>query len=181
MKDLINPPAAVRQVEDLDVLAQQINEREEQGVRSLLEHARAQGDDLIRAKKGCGGHGKWLPWLQANVRFDRRTATRYMQIAGKWDTVSHLGSMREALSLLSQDTPPEDTGHSDRLDRWLRLVQGESLAIEVECGGIGKMLSEPDKWDWPRVRDHILPDMETLQQRLSDYTKEIRNHVERNG
>jgi hypothetical protein len=83
----INPPAIVRPVEDLDVLARQINAREEEMVGSVLEHAKAQGEDLLRAKKACG-HGKWLPWLNANVkRIKERQARSYMRLAKNWDTI----------------------------------------------------------------------------------------------
>lgn len=182
MKDVTNPPAAVCAAEDLKTLAEQINTREEEGVRSLLEHARAQGEDLIRAKK-VAGHGGWLKWLEKNIDVDPRTAQRYMLIADKYDTVSHLKTMRDAFRFLSEgaeaaSTPPV---HSDDLDRWLRFIQGQTLVIEVEKGGIGKMLEEPDKWDWKRVQESILPDLQTLHDRIGHYLKEIKEYASNEG
>jgi hypothetical protein len=182
MKEIFDPPAIVRGAEDLETLAQQINAREEQGVRALLEHARAQGEDLARAKK-VAGHGKWLKWLEKNVSFDRRTATNYMLIAAKWETVSHLKKIRDALKLLSEgkEEPEQPPVYSEKLERWLRFVQGETLVIEVEEGGIGKMLEEPEKWDWTRVRESILPDLHTLRDRLNHYLEEIKKYATHEG
>jgi hypothetical protein len=107
MKDIANPPAAVRAAEDLESLAQQINEREEQGVRSLLEHAKAQGEDLLRAKKRAG-HGKWLKWVEANLSFSHDTAGRYMLIAEKWDEdkFRNVRNLSDAIRLLTAPAPP---------------------------------------------------------------------------
>jgi hypothetical protein len=105
-------PAIVRPAEDLATLAQEANRQHAAGVsatRKGVEHLRACGHALKKAKAQCG-HGKWLEWLKDNVQFDRRTATRYMQLAeipeDKWDTVSHLG-LSEALRVLAEDHQDE--------------------------------------------------------------------------
>ncbi len=77
------PAAEVRQADDLDMLAQQINAAHAAGEAAVskgLEHYRAAGEALLRAKTQCG-HGKWLTWLKENVRFSQDTATRYMRFA----------------------------------------------------------------------------------------------------
>jgi hypothetical protein len=108
-----NPPDIVRPAEDLAALAHAINAEHgagEAAARKGLEHFRAAGEKLLKAKAQCG-HGKWLPWLKANVHFDRRTATNYMNLAripaDKWETVSQMG-MREALRVLADDGPAEE-------------------------------------------------------------------------
>ncbi len=67
-------------------LAAQINaehERALSAVRTSLTHAKNAGELLIRAKQQCG-HGKWLPWLAANVRVSIRVAQNYMSVAERW-------------------------------------------------------------------------------------------------
>jgi hypothetical protein len=61
--------------------------------------------EFLSVKKAELKHGEWLPWVEANLNFDRRTATNYMRLFDKWETVSHLG-LSEAYKLLS-DTEEE--------------------------------------------------------------------------
>src|SRR5262249_54156883 len=113
-RELFEPPALVRPAEDLAVLAEQINAAHQAGegaTRKGLEHFRAAGDRLIKAKaqlKEDVGHGQWLKWIKKNLKFDRRTATNYMRIADKWETVSHSDNLRDALRLLTEDAPDDE-------------------------------------------------------------------------
>jgi hypothetical protein len=87
MRDLFAPPAEVRPALDLATLAAQINAAHEQAgtaLRAGLLHAKAAGELLLRAKEQLP-HGRWLPWLQANVRCSQRTAQSYMRVAKRWD------------------------------------------------------------------------------------------------
>jgi hypothetical protein len=56
-------------------------------------------------------------------------------------------------------------------------VQGQTLEIETQMGGIPKMLAEPEKWDWKRVNESILPDLKELNARISTYTQDIEAHT----
>src|SRR5689334_4363071 len=87
MKELITPPDVVRPAEDLAELARRINAAHEAGesaTRKGLEHFRAGGEALLRAKQQCG-HGGWLKWLRANVRITDRQARKYMRLAAEWE------------------------------------------------------------------------------------------------
>jgi hypothetical protein len=111
MKDL-HPPAAVRAVNDLAELAHQINAEHaagEQAAREGLEHFRAAGEALVKAKAQCG-HGKWLPWLKKNIKCGDRQARRYMALA-KLDVTSDLESQWQVLSgnVDADDTRPAYT------------------------------------------------------------------------
>jgi hypothetical protein len=123
--DLFDPPAIVRPAEDLAALATAINAEHGAALaaaRSSLEHAKAAGEMLIRAKKQCC-HGKWLPWLKANVKFSERTARGYMSVARRWDevksaTVADL-SLRDALTALArgaEEPEAEDDGEIADVD-----------------------------------------------------------------
>lgn len=61
----LNPPAVVREVEDLAALAAEINAEHDAGEearKGRLEHYRRAGAALLRAKQACG-HGEWKKWL----------------------------------------------------------------------------------------------------------------------
>jgi hypothetical protein len=106
----------VRPADGLAELAVAINAEHEAGevaTRKGLAHFRAAGEALLQAKKKCG-HGNWLPWLKANVRFDRMTASRYMRVAASWAKCNTALHLADALRLLTEDadgdgepTPPE--------------------------------------------------------------------------
>jgi ParB family chromosome partitioning protein len=88
---LFNSPAIVAPAENLAALAAEINADHEAGeelTRRGLEHYRAAGEKLLLAKERCG-HGKWLKWAKANLRFGERKAQRYMELA-KCDVTSDL-------------------------------------------------------------------------------------------
>jgi hypothetical protein len=132
----LNPPAVVRPAEDLAALAHAINAEHgagEAATRKGLEHFRAAGEKLLRAKAQCG-HGKWLAWLAANVHFDRRTATRYMELAripaDEWDTVSHLG-LRQALEVLVETPHVEGLTVPQLQAGFKRRARGKDLLGRV--------------------------------------------------
>lgn len=110
MKDLTDPPAIVRPAADaLDELAARINTTHavaEEATRKGLERYREVGLMLTEAKKKCG-HGKWLPWLKANVKFTERHARRYIELS-KSDVTSDLeGQWRAILGNAASDEPEE--------------------------------------------------------------------------
>jgi phage N-6-adenine-methyltransferase len=118
MKELLNTPAIVRPADALAELAGRINAEHSEALaaaRASLTHARNAGQLLLEAKKQCG-HGQWLPWLEANVRFSDRTANAYMRVAKRWadleanpQATADL-TIEDALGLLAQqDREDEDS------------------------------------------------------------------------
>lgn len=85
-------------------------EKAESDLRSAVTSAIEAGQALLAAKKLCA-HGQWLPWLEANWRYTRQLAHRYMTIAN----VNHelhlesASSIREALRMIA-DEREEDLG-----------------------------------------------------------------------
>jgi hypothetical protein len=69
--------------------------------------------------------------------------------------------------------PPPRHPHSDALLAWLRLVQGQTLVVRVEQGGIRAMLAERDKWDWREVRGYLLPMLRDMEEVIGEFRKEI--------
>jgi hypothetical protein len=63
-------------------------------MRSTLQIAIDIGELLVEQKKQCG-HGKWLPWVKANLRFSEATAKRYMQCYSNRDALRNRSPMSD--------------------------------------------------------------------------------------
>lgn len=82
-------------------------------VKKGVEHAKAAGELLNRAKAMCG-HGQWLPWLATNCPdLGVRQAQKYMRLAARWHELppsanansgAHL-PINDALAILSASEP----------------------------------------------------------------------------
>jgi hypothetical protein len=65
---------------------------------------------FLTEQKSTLSHGEWIPWIEANLTFDRRTATNYMRLFEKrdelkWETISHLtDAYRQLFKKASRDT-----------------------------------------------------------------------------
>lgn len=135
----IDPPAIRRPATDLATIAHLINDEHaavEGASLTTLEHAHAAGQLLLEAKQAVG-HGNWLDWVAKNVKFSVRTAQRYIRLAEKYDTVTHLTDHSEALRMLAAKERPTATpapsgptaaraakptpGHERQLDRLRKL------------------------------------------------------------
>ncbi len=127
----------------LDDLAQKINEEHEcvEGAfKTAMGHALKAGELLIEAK-GAAPHSGWLPWLEANCSFSKRTAQAYMRLARempkldpeKAQRVAHL-SFRDTMKALANDmaavsAAPEEAA-TIALDR-IESGEGERVRQEV--------------------------------------------------
>jgi ParB-like chromosome segregation protein Spo0J len=80
--------------------------------------------------------------------------------------------VQEFVSPAPAPLPPRHP-HSDVLLAWLRLVQGQTLVVRVEQGGIRAMLAERDKWDWREVRGYLLPMLRDMEEVIGEFRKEI--------
>jgi hypothetical protein len=82
-------------------LASQINEQHRLAygkAQDALEHARRAGELLLQAKESIE-HGKWLPWLEANIDVGDRQARSYMMVAKNWGAISAKLEVTSNLSL----------------------------------------------------------------------------------
>lgn len=115
---MVAPIVEVR-AESLAELASKINAAHEAGERASwkgLEHFRAAGEALLRAKAQCG-HGKWLAWLEKNVSCTERQARRYMAFA-KSDVTSDLESQWRAISGNAADEKAAHVSHATGEHEW---------------------------------------------------------------
>jgi hypothetical protein len=94
-------------------VAKEINGLHEEialGLRTTLAKAIRIGELLVEQKEKCD-HGNWLPWIEANLNFDPRTAQRYMRVFEnrdrlKNDSVSYLS---DAYQLLADERPDPES------------------------------------------------------------------------
>lgn len=180
--DQTNPAAAVRQVESLAELAGIANKEHEAGEgasRKGLEHFRAAGEALLKAKKRVG-HGKWGEWLKANVKFSQPQACRYMRVAREWGKFVSTTNLADALRVLTENAedPPHATPTSDMIEAFTSRILGQMFYIRQDLGGIEKIVSDRDKWDWGQVREGTLPKLKEAHAELGNYIKEIENAAE---
>jgi protein gp37 len=100
---------------DLNHLASVVNAEHEAGegdARKCLEHFRNAGEALIKAKGRCG-HGKFLKWLEKNVPLSRQQVSSYMRVAREWDKCKAALHLADALRLLTEDGPEEESFLAD--------------------------------------------------------------------
>ncbi len=105
MFEILERPAMVAK-DELTALAAEINKEHEAGERVVkkgLEHYRNAGELLIKVKERVG-HGHFRKWLKDNVKFNTKSASKYMKIARSWDLVKDCESMSEALGQMCTDT-----------------------------------------------------------------------------
>jgi hypothetical protein len=86
----------------------------------------------------------------------------------------------EAPQAVAEELPPQPEvpkgrtyPHSERLRLWVERVQGETLKITMDLGGIRTMLAERDRWHWGDVRSYILPMLDDMAAVLDEFRKEI--------
>ena len=111
----------------LDDLAIRIRAKHEEfvgSIRTSLTLAIEAGELLIEAKAQCGGHGRWLPWLESVM--PARTASHYMRLARSKDeignTVADL-TVRGAMKLLA---PPVNDNEPDEI-----VARGEKEILDI--------------------------------------------------
>jgi hypothetical protein len=125
VKKVVTPAAEVRPAADLAALAAEINSQHRQGeemTRTGLEHFRRAGEALLKAKAQCG-HGRWMAWLEKNVRFSRQQAAAYMRVADRWHECKGALHLTDALRILTQEgREDEATVAAAAYDRWAAAI-----------------------------------------------------------
>jgi hypothetical protein len=112
-KALMVQPVSPKDLEEADlgelaVIANKFHNEAGAAAESMQVAMWNAGQALLIAKERCE-HGEWLPWLDANFHGSRRRAQRYMELARKYDSVSHLDpaqSIRAALEVITKKPEP---------------------------------------------------------------------------
>lgn len=92
--------------------------------------------EILAEKKSRLNHGEWIPWVRANLPFDKRTATNYMRLHRergrlKRESVSHLG---DAYKLLSEPKSETLSLLPEILIDGVNVLPGDGFGLEFRCG-----------------------------------------------
>lgn len=117
-------PTDIIPLSDLATRINAAHRRCEDAARSAVQYAVEAGELLIQAKDQCK-HGEWIPWLEDNCDFSKRTGQLYMRLA---EFVPTLPSNAQHVALL----PLRDIDKLQRLepeerDRVIEAVEAEHL------------------------------------------------------
>jgi hypothetical protein len=122
MRNLTNPPAAVRPARDLATLARLVEaaaRAEDESAQEALRKGCALGETLKWAKEAClHEHVDWLKWL-AQRGIAQQRANDAMRLFQNWDTISSLlpeagnVGVRKALELLREH---EQEAHGETVE-----------------------------------------------------------------
>ncbi len=109
-----------------------------------LEHYKAAGDALLKAKK-IVGHGNFKDWLEKSVKISRETVTLYIRLAKNWDaskmvTVTNM-TLRGALAALA---PKKKLG----ADEWEK-PEGWDEDCKVQIKQAVEACKQIALWTWP--------------------------------
>ena len=89
---------------------------------------------LLERQKRSLGHGEWMPWLKANVRFDDRTARRYASLYENRDKLDTVSNLKDAYRLLSKPRNPKPAPDDPKtVPSPHTVAPSESPIIEVEA------------------------------------------------
>jgi hypothetical protein len=130
---MTTPTAAASRVTDLAGLADAVRDEYLRVKRSKAEELDAKrniGLWLIEARKQCGGHGKWLPWLDSNFEFSRRFAyacLTFAKFAHRANLRDQMGQWKKAYSRVRKKPPepaPDRTAAQARDRKDERVIAG---------------------------------------------------------
>jgi hypothetical protein len=109
MSDPLNPIPIVRQAEeDRQVILARVNAREQEAARYTFQHAKDQGEDLLKLKDQAG-HGAWTRWAAKNLPIGLRQAQNYLRVWKRFkNEVTSFLTLQEALDFINQEDEDEE-------------------------------------------------------------------------
>lgn len=141
-KVILNPPSIVRSAEeDLFALAKRIKDREQHTADNILQHAKEQGEDLMKVRRQVGSR-KFAPWWKEHTDLGKTTVYAYIKIAENWERIrsaTELITVADALRVLKeaeQDAPrdrqpPQSPSKATRLlQRWQAMDKALTETVE---------------------------------------------------
>lgn len=162
-------------------VVEEINREHELFQKSMqtgLEHAIRCGELLIEAK-GWTEWGDWNNWIEANCKFNRKTAFNYMKVASNVQRVGQMPmntSLREALKLLSEPKekriikpePEKELAFSWTKDPEIIAMQDGVQAVK---NGVAKLVNSSVD---PITAGHLL---EMTRSQLQNIIRDINRHI----
>lgn len=97
--------------------------------------------ELLQQVKDQVGHGKWLPWLEANCEFSERTAQVYLKLAAEQQKIAATadltisGALKQIANGKEKITPArraEAKRNFGIVVRYIDLVGDEAMKAKIE-------------------------------------------------
>ena len=114
----------------------------------LLAKAIAIGE-MLTDQKNALKHGEWLPWLKANVGFDRTTAHRYMKVFSNREKCCSVQHLNQVYRLLAEPKRKEETEQEEETD------QEESTGNVTSCDVLTDKMRMEEKENMAAAKDAI--------------------------
>ena len=154
----------------LEALAEMANEAAELAERDMVSavgRAWDCGRYLLAAKQQVP-HGQWMHWVRVNFDRELRTASRYMQLAGAFQSraaIAEAASIRQAMRMISQ---PEEVVADEPEPELVEEAEAELEQPEIEpqerpsirkVSAEARKVSEADREPTPEVRPVVQPEL----------------------
>jgi hypothetical protein len=87
--------------------------------------------ELLAEQKSELGHGQWLPWLEANIKFTDRTARNYMRVFENRDRLKSetLSDLTDAYRLLTESKVSETP--AKHVERTVHAENGDVIRVRA--------------------------------------------------
>ena len=119
----------------LEALAEMANEAAELAERDMVSAVGRAWDcgRYLLAAKSQVPHGQWMHWVRVNFDRELRTASRYMQLAGAFESraaIAEAASIRQAMRMISQ---PEEIVADEPEPELVQEIEAEpDVTQEIE-------------------------------------------------
>jgi hypothetical protein len=134
---------AIKRLPELAKLINRSQKGIEGAAKDVLRNARSMGDNLREARTYVE-KGGWTAWVEENCSVSYRQASKYMQLAERWDDIEakclpgqicDMGINDALASIAEPKTPSNDTQPPKAKkpsERDSKLVQGEIVDLDAE-------------------------------------------------
>ena len=165
----------------LEALAEMANTAAELAERDMVSAVGRAWDcgRYLLAAKAQVPHGQWMHWVRVNFDREIRTACRYMQLAGAFESraaIAEAASIRQAMRMISQ---PEEVPVDESEPELVEEIEAEpEVTPEIEpqerpsirkVSAEARKVSQADQEPAPEVRPVVEPELveePTIQERL---------------
>lgn len=171
----------------LETLAEMANTAAELAERDMVSAVGRAWDcgRYLLAAKAQVPHGQWMHWVRVNFDRELRTASRYMQLAGAFESraaIAEAASIRQAMRMISQ---PEEIVADEPGPELVEEIEAEPEAtpeiepqerpsirrVSAESRKVSEADREPTFDSWPEVRPVVEPELVAEAEEMILYHK----------
>ena len=155
----------------LETLAEMANEAAELAERDMVSAVGRAWDcgRYLLAAKAQVPHGQWMHWVRVNFDRELRTASRYMQLAGAFESraaIAEAASIRQAMRMISQpeevvadETEPELVEEVETEPKPEPEIEPQERPSIRKVSAESRKVSEADREPTPEVGPVVQPEL----------------------